>query len=272
MANYRPVLWWLFLVAYALGIVLLHKEVNQLAGRLQVFLGLSTYLFSMRFLGSTGILLAVFVLARNLFRNPSRLKKLLIFIPAALTLDLSLISVPVERIHYFQYGVLTWIAYRAIQKQFPAALLVFVISVLDEAYQYWVLYANDRVVYFDWNDIVLNLIGILAVLLFFLPIREPAARASQKPIFAAILLWSLAVYLFVFMFNPDYYLFRDDPYKGATSFWITSNIHTNYHVMNTLEGLIFLGIISIVVLGYIPPWVRTNSPSKAEAEVVTFGK
>ena len=272
MVNYRSVMWWLLTAAYAVGIVLLHREVNQMAGRLQQFLGLSPYLFSMRFLGAIGILISVVVLAGNLYGNPTRLKKLLIFVPLALILDLSLISVPVERIHYFQYGFLTWIAYKAIGKQFSAALLVFAASVFDEAYQYWVLYADDRVVYFDWNDLVLNLIGILAVLLFLLPIRETAGKIPKKPVAAAIAIWTLAVCLTVFVFNPDRYLFRDDPYKGAASFWIKSNIKTNYHVMNTLEGLIFLGIISILTLGYIPPWNPASSSSKDEAEVVTFGK
>jgi hypothetical protein len=158
--------------------------------------------------------------------------------------------VPIERIHYVQYGIIAWLGYKAIGRPLPAAMMAFVVAVLDEAYQYWVLYAGDRIVYFDWNDIVLNMIGVLIVLLFFLPAEERTGKMPAKPIVAAIIFWILTAGLLVFLLDPDRYLVRTDPYKGAGSFWITSNINTNYHVMNALEGLVFLGVILILTIGY----------------------
>ena len=75
---------------------------------------------------------------------------------------------------------------------------------------------------------------------------------------AAMILWTLTAVLVVTVLNPDRYLVRDDPYSVATgahiaragSFWITSNINTNYHVMNTLEGLVSLGVMVILMIGY----------------------
>ena len=264
MQNYRPVMWRLFFVTYGLGIILLHRQANLLAGRLIEFLGLPSYLLSTRLLASAGAVTTLVFLGKNLskLKDRARLKELLIFVPAALTLDLSFISVPIERIHYPQYGLLTWIGYKATGKPFNAAVMAFVIGIADEAHQYWVLYANDRIVYFDWNDVVLNLIGVLAALLFFLP-REPASKAPKKYLFAAIVLWILTVNLLVLLLNPDRYLFRDDPYKGSSSFWITSNINTTYHVMNSSQGLTFLGLVLILIIGYwFPrhfPFVQVNT-------------
>ena len=246
-------LWWLFVLAFAFGNVLLHKRGNETAGKLIGIMGMTTYLWSARLLAVIGVLVVSSLLGRNLLRSSTRLKTFLIFVPIAVILDLSLISVPIERIHYVQYGFLTWLGYKAMGKQLPAAMMAFVVAVLDEAYQYWILYAKERFVYFDWNDIVLNLIGALIVLLFFLPIEERAGKMPAKSVLAAVILWTLTSALFVFVLNPDHYLVRDDPYKGTGSFWITSNINTNYHVMNTLEGLVFLGVILILTIGYHLP-------------------
>jgi hypothetical protein len=257
--KYKSAAVWLFLIGYVFGTVLFHRKANELAGKLIGLTGMSPYLLSMRLLGLIGVLVVLFFIGQKLSRNPGRFKKLLILIPILFAIDLSLIVVPIERIHYVQYGFLTWVAYKAIGKTFPAAMLAFVAGIADEAYQYWVLYGDDRIVYFDWNDIVLNLIGVLVVLVFFLPV-EPVRNMPKKGIFAALLFWILAVNLMVFVWNPDRYLVRNDPYKGVSSFWITSEINTNYHVMNASEGLIFLGILLILTIGFYVPiqtWPKT---------------
>jgi len=252
------VFWCGLALALAAANVLMHKRGNETAGSLIGIMGMTPYLWTARALGVAGLLMAILALGRNLMQSPARFKTFLVFLPVAVILDLSLISVPIERIHYVQYGVLTWLAYKGIGKPLPAAIFAFVVNILDEAYQYWVLYAEPRHIYFDWNDIVLNLVGILIVLLFFLPEPEGPRRVPAKPMVAAVILWTVTAVLVVAVLNPDRYLVRDDPYSVATgahiaragSFWITSNINTNYHVMNTLEGLASLGVMVILMVGY----------------------
>lgn len=259
--NAVSIFLWTITIIYMIGIILMHRRVNELVDLVKEMLGLSSYLLVSRAAGLIVILGVLFWLYKRIVFSPGRLKMLLLFIPLAFVADLSLIVVPIERIHYLQYGLLTWLCYMASRNAFPSALMAFVSGVVDEAYQYWVLYADNHDVYFDWNDIALNLMGVLAVLFFFLPIKEPAGKALKKPVFTAIFLWILTINLLVFLLNPDQYFVRDDPYKGATSFWITSNINTHYHVMNTLEGLIFLGIVLILTVGYYLPSQSRGSPS-----------
>ncbi len=259
--TFRSVVLWLFLIGYVVGIIWLHKAGNQTAARLMTFLGLEPYLWSMRALAWIGAAGICFWLVRHFYRNPARFRRLLVLIPIAVVMDLSLIVVPVERIHYVQYGFLTWVAYKATGKQALAGLMGFVIGAVDEAFQYWILYAGDPVIYFDWNDIALNAMGVLAVLLFVLP-GEPLGNLPKKPVFAAIAVWILAVSLLVFAFNPDQYLVRNDPYEGKGTFWITSGINTTYHVMSALEGLILLGTIVILTAGYYLPSQSSSSSGK----------
>lgn len=249
---FRSAALWLFLVGYVAGMIQLHKAGNQTAARLMTFLGLEPYLWTMRVLAWVGIACICVWLARHFYRNPEKFKRLLLLIPIAVVLDLSLIVVPVERIHYVQYGFLTWLAYKALGKPALAGLVGFVSGVVDESYQYLVLYAGDPVIYFDWNDITLNLVGVLAVLMFVLP-GEPPGKLPKKRILAAIVAWILAVSVLVLVFNPDQYLVRNDPYEGKNTFWITSGINTTYHVMSALQGLILLGMILIPTTAYYLP-------------------
>jgi VanZ family protein len=65
----------------------------------------------------------------------------------------------VENIHFPQYAVLTLTIF-ALFKHFGATVFWVTLSgVFDEGYQYFVLYRNNNIVYLDFNDIVLNLIG-----------------------------------------------------------------------------------------------------------------
>jgi hypothetical protein len=244
MSNKRY-LWWATIAVYTPAIVLLHKRGNEAAAKLIEAMGMTPYLLTMRLAAVAGIVAVFVALGKRLWSRPERFKEILIFLGIVTVLDLSLISVPIERIHYFQYGMLTWLAWKAIGRDLPAALLAFVAGALDEAHQYWVLYANDHVVYYDWNDNVLNLIGVLIVFFLFLP-RDPVRRLPLRAMAITAVVWIGAVTLLVSALNPDRYLFRDDPYKGVPSFWITSGINTNYHVMNTWQGMSFVGILLIL--------------------------
>lgn len=243
-------MWWLFVTAFGVGNILLHEQANDLARQLVRAMGLSLFLWSTRLLALAGAITILFFLRRGFLSNPDRLKKLLIFIPFALTLDLSLIVYPSERIHYLQYGLLTLIAYKAIGKALPAALTAFVFGYLDEAHQYWFIYAHDPTVYFDWNDIVLNLLAAIIALVFLLPEAEPVRKIPKRNVFAALVVWILADSLLVFLLNPDQYLLGNE---SRNSFWITSGINTHYHVLNAWEGTIILGIILIITLRYYWP-------------------
>ena len=137
----------------------------------------------------------------------------------------------------------------AARNQYTAVMIAFVVGHVDEAFQYWVLYADDRFVYFDWNDIILNLTAAVGVFLFFMPPAEPARRFSKKQILAAVGAWVVSVGLVTWLWNPDRWLLGNQ----SDAFWIVTNIETTYHVMKAHEGLLVLGTFLIVAVGYYFP-------------------
>src|SRR2546426_6803926 len=137
-------LWWLAAIAYGLANILLHEPANDIAKRLVVVLGLQLFLWSTRAFFLAGAVLVLF-LCRHLLRDSQTVRRLLIFIPFAAALDLSLVIYPSERIHYPQYAILAWMAFKAGGQALPAVLLSFIFGYLDEANQHWVLYANDPI-------------------------------------------------------------------------------------------------------------------------------
>ena len=207
------------------------------------------YLFAARVIAGASGILILLVLIRGLIQSRQKLRAFLLFLPVMLLFDQTLISVPIERIHYPQYGFLALIAYMATRNQYTAVLIAFVVGYVDEASQYWVLYAADRFVYFDWNDIILNLIGAVGVFLFFMPPAEPARRFAKKHILAAVGAWAVSVGVVTSLWDPDRWLLGNQ----GDAFWIVTNIETTYHVMKADEGLLVLGTFFIVSVGYYFP-------------------
>jgi hypothetical protein len=247
------ILVWVLVIVYVVGVILIHRMGNDFFNILKKLMGLTIYLIFLRVIGVVGVTAAIIYFGKTILNDSKKLKLLPLIIPLLLMADLSFISVPVERIHYLQYGFLTWAMFKATGKQFPAALLAFSCGVVDESYQYWVLYADNMKVYFDWNDIGLNLMGVIMVLFFVLPGINQNGKVLRKPVLASLVLWVAGVLLIIFTLNPDQYLIRDDPYEGISTFWIATKIGTHYHVMNSLEGLLVLGTTIILIAGYYWP-------------------
>ncbi len=247
MARVRRFFAWLLLTAYVLATVVLHRKVNVFIGSFATSYGLETYTKGVKWLSYAAGLIVLAFTVRNLLKDRTRVRQLALLIPIALIIDMTMISRPIERIHYLQYGILTWLCYNAIPTPFTAAMVAFLIGYVDEAHQFWVLYADDPSQYFDWNDVALNLLGVLAVLFIFLP-RQPTRAISKRRVVAALALWVMAAGLLVWYFDADRYLFRNDPYLGSKSFWILSYVGYRYHIMDAFQGIVFCGVVLIPIV------------------------
>jgi VanZ family protein len=173
-----------------------------------------------------------------------------------------LIVFNVENIHYPQYALLTLPVFALVTRYGETVFWVTLLGALDEAYQYFVLYPDRKDLYFDFNDIVLNLVGAgigVALIYTLLDVKaNPIALSSaprrkwyRSPAFlvtATIASGISALYvlgLLTFYPGPKASgaLIILSRVPAPTTFWTMPTIGNTFHTLSPLEGVISTAII-----------------------------
>lgn len=148
--------------AYSYFVVVSH-DVAQ-APALQVESEIGTAQWN-RIAGLTGLLLATLVTwawLRRVWAKPPRTRAL-IWVGIASILAIAchelLMIKTIEWVHFLQYGILTLLVVPVVAGISEAAVVAFLVGLIDEWYQYQVLHPWQR--YLDLNDIVMNLVGCM---------------------------------------------------------------------------------------------------------------
>ncbi|MEJ2696143.1 MAG: hypothetical protein P8013_05805 [Candidatus Sulfobium sp.] len=150
-------------IAYLTAISLGHLKVSGFFDWLKEQLTFGVYDSMMRDLGAVLLLLLSLVLLHHIRKDKRRRTMGIVWwlFTAGLIVGSyeALIVFSVETIHFVQYALLA-IPVFALTMSFGETVgWVTLMGALDEAYQYFVLYAGNRTVYLDFNDIILNLVG-----------------------------------------------------------------------------------------------------------------
>ena len=164
-----------------------------------------------------------------------------------------LFVVNVEFIHFVQYAVFAILCYPLINNYLQSLIFATIAGAFDEAYQYFYL-SPHRTDYYDWNDVIINLIGaaigILIVKTFVLNQVKPTTKFFKSPIFyflCAVVLSVIALLgigvLTVYpneYSNPMFSLVKVIP----EGFWsIPPGPFVKFHIIMPLEGLIIISIL-----------------------------
>jgi len=176
----------------------------------------------------------------------------------------TMFAINTEAIHFPQYALLGMVLLPLTRRVTETITWVTLFGAFDEAWQYWVLSNQIDFVYFDFNDIILNLLGgafgvLLALVLLHEAVgvtdsgygwrdysRSTAFRATAAFVVVGAALW-LAGRLAVF---PDpaawIVLARSGP---RATFWETSYWGKTTHVLLPFEGL---PLIAVLLGLYLP--------------------
>lgn len=241
----------LLAACYFLALVFFHNIATAVADWLKYKMGLPVYNL---FLLSTGILiglLTVIFLWKKIRSYPERK---IFFFGFLLTLFLifqaffTMMVVNMEAIHYIQYALLAILLLPLTKRFEDAFILATVLGIGDEIFQY--LFLNPDFKYFDFNDILLNMLGAGSGLLFIavagkFEIKRPRRwyhSSSFLFILFVILLGTLIAYGKPVSFFPAgaddschwFSLYREDL---PDTFWTPLYENRHYHIFRPREGI-----------------------------------
>jgi len=242
-------------LALYLGIVTFHDEITVVAIKWRNSAGLQNYNAWL-----ARIFLAIFIMALLLFTyhilkgKQKMLKTIMVVIMAVLTL-LSfryLMTYNIEAIHFVEYMLVAMIMLPVFRSYGETVFWVTIAGILDETYQYLVLTPNFD--YFDFNDIILNLVGATTgVILVFVAagsvIEIKRRRILISPgLITAITL--LAVFIILALSGKLAFDPTETSGMGAwfslnreimpDAFWIEAYAGRKFHVLSAWEGISLL--------------------------------
>ena len=248
---------------YLVLVSLLHKQVSNVFDWMRAVL--SFKLYDEALLDASLLIALVFVLFLGLKIKKSRKRRSIImcwFFTALLVIASHklLIVFNVEMIHYPQYAILALLVFSLVMNYRKTVFWTTFISVLDETYQYFVIYRDDNDTYFDFNDIILNLVGagIGVALIYTLtemgPRPEGAQKAGRKFVSPIFLTTSLILIPGVFLYISGLLQFYPGPNSAsalivlsrkaaATGFWTVPTVGKPFHVLAPIEGILSIAAL-----------------------------
>jgi hypothetical protein len=198
----------------------------------------------------------------RIIEGGQRLRKIICWIFTAFLVALSyhtLIVFNVEIIHFPQYAVLTLPVFALFRHFGETVFWVTLLGAFDEAFQYFVLHPETS---FDFNDIILNLIGAgigvgliyslsapkFESLTFHVNPSRQWNRYLMIAIIAGILLGGIALYsVGILRFYPEanapkalIVLWSQPPTK---QFWTMLTVGKPYHQLHPIEGIFFSALL-----------------------------
>jgi VanZ family protein len=258
--NERKPLAFLLAGGYLAAVSLPHKEVSKIFDWLSKELSFGVYndaLFKVNIF--LAIVLFAFVLLR--IRNGNRRAlKITYWLFTAFLVAASyeiLIVFNVESIHFPQYAVLALLVFPLIMRYGDTVFWCALLGALDEGYQYFVLYRDNNEVYFDFNDILLNLVGAgIGVLILFTLTDERSKRSTAHTNSSLNRSPSPVIVTTAFLLFTGLLFYRSGllqlyPEAGASSapitlsrkpapekFWTVPKRGKTFHILTPLEGII----------------------------------
>lgn len=250
------------LLVYFLLVVLPHEQVGLLT--VKIFGGLSRENYNLIILIFAGILFALLIIAtfKKALQHPQ--KKLILFYSVSTILFVVacfkvLFVMNIESIHFMQYGIFAILCFPLIGNFTQTLIWSTLAGAFDEAYQYFYL-APERTDYFDWNDVIINLIGaalgLLVLKIYRIEIVRTAKNFLQSPVFYFLCLLSLSVVVLLSTGILSIYADAESstPFTLVKilpeSFWsFPPGPYVKYHIVLPLEGLIITTLLWFFYVG-----------------------
>lgn len=263
-------------ILYYLLVVLPHEQVGFFV--LWMFEGVSREIYQRTVL-LTGLLFFVFYLAL-LFRNLAKSQNwrpVLVYLPLTVLLlyvsfDLLVIH-NIEIIHFAQYAGMAILLFPILKRYGDTIFWVGILGAIDEGYQYFYL-APERTDYFDFNDIVLDILGgATGVMLIYATGRRTNIRSLKQWLRSPVVVTTAFLTLGIIVLLQTSYLQVFPAETGMSApillvkkapegFWtLIKHLNVKFHIMRPLEGVVVTSLLLIYYLTMDWANARLGRPS-----------
>jgi len=167
--------------------------------------------------------------------------------------------VNVEAIHFLQYGVFAILCFPLIKNYSLTLAYTTLAGAIDEMYQFYYL-APERTEYYDFNDVIINLIGAVFGLILIRSLNRPSYRYSFKSfinsnhfkVFLGLAIVIIGLFIsgiLIKVYEPEnvyakFWLIR----KQSIGFWKEiPRFNFRYHIVQPWEGI---GIVALLMVLY----------------------
>ena len=162
----------------------------------------------------------------------------------------TLIVVNSEFIHFFQYALLSFLLLPLLQSYWLALVVGTILGIIDEWIQYTIISAG-RTQYFDFNDVVLNLLGSAIGLISIGAIVHQRYPVTLLPKTGWYVLGALVTFFFITWLANGIDIYPDSKNPAPftliktkeKTFWTVLPPHRRFHVLRPLEGLLLLSLL-----------------------------
>ncbi|NNC84631.1 MAG: VanZ family protein [Bacteroidia bacterium] len=206
---------------------------------------------------TTVFVLLLIILSKKLFAHKN--KKVLIFYYSATVLFVVLcinvlFVMNVESIHFIQYAIFAILIYPLIKNFTQTIVFATIAGALDEVYQYFYL-APNRTDYFDWNDVIINLIGAAIGVLVLATLLSKLLK-SNKTFFRSFTFYFLCLMALVVLALFGFNILSMYPVSNESTFALVKVVpegfwsippgpYVKYHVVMPLEGILIIVVLCL---------------------------
>ena len=241
---------------YFLFIVLSHDTATKIADWFKRTLTLPTYNLVITIIVIVCLILMMTFIIRAIPEIKGFRKKLIYPVVSILLMIVAykyLLVVNIEAIHFFQYALLALLIFPLIKSYGDTVIWATLLGTVDETYQYIIL--NPAFQYFDFNDIVLNLLGAgLWVSIIALFCLSGSSKLLHRKLFSPgiitviliTVLMGILFFLNILKLYPDesptnnFFSIILNRAQPSGTFWTELYGDRVYHILSPREGMIII--------------------------------
>lgn len=263
--NRHPFLNLLLLIVYYPLVVLPHEEVGRFCAWLfDEHMTRDDYNTIILITSLAGLSGYVYFLLKNT-RGNSHLRRQIFFygtvtVLCSILCFKLLIVINIEVVHFVQYGIMAILMFPLVRRYGETVLWVTLAGAFDEAWQYFYL-APVKSNYYDFNDVIINLLGSVYGLLLVRSLQPSFALPRRlhfwrSPVFYVLL--TLTGMIALSLWRGWIHLNAPASGDGAlwslirvpqNGFWTTVHPQVTFHVVQPLEGLAVIGLLWLFYSG-----------------------